>query len=64
MRLKKGAHALDTRFHAFEKGVHFFGKEGVPIYKNNIIFISLGVHAFEKGVHFLGKGFTFMKNTK
>ena len=33
MRLKKGAHALDTRFHAFEKGVHFFGK-GFTFMKN------------------------------
>ena len=56
MRLKKGAHALDTRFHAFEKGVRLFDKEGVHIYKNNIIFILLGVHAFEKGFTFLERG--------
>ena len=44
--LRGGVHALEGRFHAFEKGVKQIFTEGVHIYENNIIFIILGGSRF------------------
>ena len=57
---KEGVHALEGRFHAFEKVIHIFNK-GVPHHKNNIIFVLLGSSFCEGCSHFWIKGFTFMK---
>ena len=50
MLFKRGVHALEMRFYAFEKRVNFFGK-WLHVYENNIFILS-GAHAFEKGVNF------------
>ena len=65
MSFRRGVHALEKRFHAFEKGCSHFGKRGVFTFIKIILSSCYwGVHAFEKRVNFLDRGFTLMKNTK
>ena len=51
MLFKRGVHALEGRFYAFEKGVHMF--------ENNINFILSEGSRFWKGVQAFEKGFIF-----